>query len=84
MISKPVEAPETESEDGEEEGKYGPYEDYEIENAADTILRAEEIKKDAKKMEYVKQCLEDKRDAVTNAIGPVKTMKDLKARANQA
>jgi hypothetical protein len=58
-------------ESGEEEG----YEEYDVKCAADTLLRAEEIKKDMKLMELVKAALMDKRDAITSIAGLKKVAK---------
>ena len=51
-------------------------EDYEIENWADTLIRAEEIKNDPEKMKYVDKFLKKKKKAI-NSIA------DIRARYNE-
>lgn len=58
--------------------KIGPYEDYEIECAVNTLLEAEEIKADAEKMKYVGPALQEKRDQVDKTIT---SLSDLKVKA---
>lgn len=58
-----------------EEKKYGEYEEYEIKSAARALVEAEEIKKDAKKMKYVKMCLKEKADSSKKAYMSIADMK---------
>jgi hypothetical protein len=58
------------------DGKYGKYDDYEIESAARTITEAEEIKADEEKMKYVKECLEEKASASKKAIKSIQDIRD--------
>ena len=62
-----------------EDSKYGKFKEYEIKDAARTIIEAEEIKKDKEKMKYVKICLENKSEAASNAI---KTIADIRKAAD--
>ena len=48
----------------EKKSPYGKYEEYEIKNAADTLMEAELIKKDADKMKYVQMCIDKKMSAL--------------------
>jgi len=60
---------EVEKEDGEEKTKkYGKYDDYEIENAARTLMEADEIKADKEKMKYVVECMKKKTDSMSGII----------------
>jgi len=58
------------------DGKYGKYDDYEIENAARTITEAEEIKADKEMMKYVETCLNEKSSATKKAIKSIADMRD--------
>jgi ribosomal protein L17 len=55
--------------------EYGKYDKYEIENCADTIIRAEEIKADKDKMKYVKPILEKKIAGAKRAIASIADLK---------
>lgn len=44
----------------------GPYEKYNVESWADSIIRAEEIKADKQKMKYVSQLLDKKVKAISS------------------
>lgn len=43
-----------------EKKKYGKFDEWDISNAVDTLIRAEEIKSDKEKMKYVSKCLAEK------------------------
>ena len=58
------------------EKKYGKYDDYEIENAARTLMDAEKIKADKEKMKYVKMCMGEQAGHIESSIA---SMGDLKA-----
>lgn len=58
--------------------EYGKYDKYEVENWADTLMKAEEIKQDAEKMKYVKQCLAKKKTAI-NSIADLRAVAQEKA-----
>lgn len=58
-----------------EEKEYGEYDKYEIESAARTLKEAEEIKADAKKMKYVKKCMEKQMKAVNKAYKSIDDMR---------
>jgi hypothetical protein len=60
-----------------EEKMYGKYDKWEIENCADTIIKAEEIKADAGKMKYIKPILEKKMAGVKKAIGSLAELKEV-------
>jgi hypothetical protein len=51
--------------------KYGKFEYFEIESAADAIIRAEEIKADPEKMKYVKECLKKRGEATEKAVSSI-------------
>lgn len=53
-------------------GKKKKYEDWEIEDAARTLVRAKEIKDDEHLMEYVQPVLEKQQEAVMAAVFEVK------------
>jgi hypothetical protein len=74
---------EIEKSDDKKEKKYGKYEDYEIENAARTLMESEEIKKDSEKMKYVAQCLKHKGEAYEAALGKISNLDDLKKAAKK-
>lgn len=66
----------------DEEKKYGPYEEWEINCAVRTIIEAEEIKADEDKMKYVRPLLEKKAKGLTKAISSIADLKEIsKARA---
>jgi hypothetical protein len=52
----------------EEESKYGKYSEGEIECAVNTLVEAEEIKKDSEMMKYVAECMQEKADAFKGVI----------------
>lgn len=52
----------------EDKKEYGKFDKWEVENWADTIMKAEEIKADAEKMKYVKMCMQKKYGAAKKAI----------------
>lgn len=58
-----------------EKNKYGKWDKWEIENAADTLIKAEEIKGDKEKMKYVSKCLEDKAKETKKAITSIEGLK---------
>jgi phenolic acid decarboxylase len=60
----------------ESKDKNKKYEDYEIQNWADTLMKAEEIKNDSEKMSLIKPHLEKKMKAI-------KSIADLKKVASQ-
>ena len=57
--------------------KYGKYEKYEIEHAADTLMNAEKIKADKEKMKYVAQCMKEKAKNMKKVIASVQDLRDL-------
>lgn len=59
---------EIETSEDSESKKYGKYEKWEIESAANTLKEAEEIKADAEKMKYVKMCMQEKMKSMKKAI----------------
>lgn len=59
------------------EKKYGPYEDYEIEDAARTLLEADKIKKDKEKMKYVAMCMKEKAQAYGEILNSTDDMRAL-------
>lgn len=60
-----------------EEKKDGEMKDWEIEHAACTLMKAEEIKNDAKLMEKVAPLLEKKKASVENAITSIADLRKL-------
>ncbi len=60
----------------EEKKMYGKYHEYEIKDAARTIIEAEEIKKDEEKMKYVEKCLKKKASAAKKAVKSIADMRD--------
>jgi len=71
----------TPSKPEEKPKKYGKYDDYEIEDAARTLMEAEKIKADKEKMKYVSQCMRDKADHMDTAI---RSLGDLREARDQA
>jgi len=67
---------EMENEGKKEKKMYGKYEEYEINNCVDTLMRAEEIKSDSEKMKYVKMAIDKKKKAIAS-------ISDLKDRYNE-
>lgn len=63
-----------------EEKEYGKFDKWEIECAVDTLIKAEEIKKDKEKMEYVAPLLKAKLEGLSSAIS---SLKDLKVAAKK-
>ncbi len=61
------------------EGKYGKYQDYEIESAADTLMKAKEIQEDGEKMKHVKTHMEKKMKNTKKALSEISSIDDLKA-----
>lgn len=61
----------------EEKKEYGKYDKWEVENWADTIVRAEEIKADPEKMKYVKMCMKKKYGAAKKAIESIDDLRAL-------
>lgn len=59
----------------EKEKKYGKYDEWEIKCAVDTLLNAEEIKKDSEKMAYVKPLLDEKMNNLSKAISSLSDLK---------
>lgn len=49
-----------------EDKKYGKYDRWEIENAVETIIKAEQLKLDKDKMKYVLPLLEEQKKALDN------------------
>lgn len=64
------------SEPKKEKSKYGKYDEWEIRDAADTLIRAEQIKGDAEKMKQVKKCLDEKEKDTEKAITSIQGIKD--------
>ena len=61
----------------EEKKEYGKYDKWEIENAARTLVEAEEIKADKEKMKYVKMCMMKKHTAEKKAIESIDDLRAL-------
>lgn len=68
------------SEADQKKGKYGKYQDYEIECAVRTLIEAAEIRGDAEKMKYVQPLLKEKASNMQKAIG---SMEELRAVAKK-
>lgn len=60
------------------EGKYGKFQDYEIESASDTLMKAKEIQSDAEKMKYIKTHLEAKAKHIKDTSDEINSIDDLK------
>lgn len=56
--------------------EYGKYDKWEVEGWVDTLMQAEEIKKDAEKMKYVSMCAKKKKKAI-------ESIDDLRSRAQE-
>lgn len=71
--------------ENETEAKDKKYDEYEIKECAQTILKAEEIKADPEKMKLVTEFLNKQKSAIDSVVGGKKitNMKDLKAKANK-
>lgn len=61
----------------EEKKEYGKYDKWEIENAARTLVEAEEIKADKEKMKYVAMCMKKKHTAEKKAIESIDDLRAL-------
>ena len=61
----------------EEKKEYGKYDKWEIENAARTLVEAEEIKADKEKMKYVAMCMKKKVVAEKKAIESIDDLRKL-------
>lgn len=59
-----------------EKSKYGKYDEWEIKDAADTLIRAEDIKSDKEKMKQVRKCLDEKFKDTKKAITSIQGLKD--------
>jgi len=59
-------------------GKYDPFEDYEIESAANDIQRAEEHKADPEKMKHIKAHMDTKKKAMDKAHASINSTDDLR------
>ena len=59
------------------EKKYGKYDEYEIKGAADTLIRAEEIKADKDKMKYISECMKEKLAKVKKAVSSISDLRKL-------
>ena len=59
-----------------QKSKYGPYSEWEIKNAVNCILEAEEIKADKEKMKFVNTLLNKKSSAFKKAITSIQDIKD--------
>lgn len=66
--------------DAKEDKKYGKFDEWEINSAVDTLVRAQEIRNDAEKMKYVEPLLQEKFDSVQKAIN---SLPELRARAKK-
>jgi len=67
--------------DGEletEDPKYGKFDEYEIEHAAEVLKEAEQIKADPEKMKYVKMCMEHEMEEMKTAMSSISSIEDLK------
>lgn len=62
----------------EEKKAYGPYEEWEIKCAVNTLLEAEEIKADTEKMKYVAPFLKKKIGALQKAVTSIQDLKDIR------
>lgn len=58
---------EVKSEEKENKKEFGKYDRWEIENACDTIIKAEQIKLDKEKMKYILPMLETQKQALDKA-----------------
>ena len=58
-------------------GQNGEYYNYEIECAARTLIEAEEIKADEKKMQYVSKCLDEKLMDTKKAVKSIKQLRNM-------
>lgn len=63
----------------EEKKEYGKFDKWEVENWADTIVRAEEIKADPEKMKVVKMCMKKKYGAAKKAIESIDDIRNARA-----
>lgn len=72
--------------ENETEAKDKKYDEYEIKECAQTILKAEEIKADPEKMKLVSEFLNKQKSAIDSVVGGKKitSMKQLKEKANKA
>lgn len=61
-----------------EEKEYGPYDRWEIESAARTLVEAEEIKADKEKMKYVKMCMSKKYAAEQKVMKEISSIDDIR------
>lgn len=59
-----------------EKKKYGKFDEWEIRDAADTLIRAEQIKGDKEKMKYVQMCLDEKEKDTKKAITSIEGLKN--------
>ena len=66
--------------EGKKSKKYGKYDEWEIESCADCLMRAEEIKKDPEKLEYVMKYLKKKESAVVSSIEELREIAQQKGR----
>ena len=58
-------------------GQNGEYYNYEIECAARTLIEAEEIKADEKKMQYVAKALDEKLDDTKKAVKSISQLRKI-------
>jgi len=65
-----------EPEKDNEYGQNGKYSDYEIKDAARTIIDAEKCKADPDKMKYVQKCLDRDHKATKKAITSIQGLRD--------
>ena len=73
--AKPVQDPMEEK----EKKAFGPYEEWEIKCAVNTLLEAEEIKADAEKMKYVAPFLKKKIANMKKAVTSIQDLKDIRS-----
>lgn len=59
----------------DKEKKYGKFDEWEINCAVDTLIRAQEIRNDSEKMKYVEPLLKEKLTDVQNALSELPELK---------
>lgn len=59
-----------------EEKEFGEYAEYEVMNAVETLIKAEEIKQDSELMSYVKPLLQKRFAGAESAIKSIKDIKE--------
>ena len=64
-------------------GKYGKFEDYEVESAMRTMMEAEAIKKKPDMMKAVHKCMMDKMKEMKTVMPKITSMKDMDDRMTE-